>query len=384
LVLLEASKVRGYHSTLMDGILHAWSERGLAARWSKPLLCCHESFYAHLSAEARTVVDFRPVPVLDQDKRQWIRKSLVEAWVVLRCLMRLRRGDVLLITTIMPSAMILVEFLRFLFPGRRLVVMQHGEIEGAFDKDRQRIGSFGFYILLWMRMRRLGMRTHLAVLDRFIAEAVLRHFPQSVAPDELHVIPLPMIAAPTPAIRAAGSPRACFVGFNTRNKGFDVFERLADQLPAIEFRVIGAGVDRDLRGGNAIPVGSSDEFLAALGRCDIAIFPYTGGYSCSISAAATDAISSGLHLMATPRGCFVALADAFGPEIVTICQDWEEIAARLGDAAWVADRIEDRGDRAAAVAASRYGLASVGQALDDMMTKVTSIVRRRRLNGELA
>src|SRR6185369_2977603 len=90
LIFLEASKVRSYHATLMDGFICAYRAAGLEARWGRPRLLAHTSFYENLSAEAQAAVDYSPIPVDDQDNRRFIRKSLIECWVVFREMLKLR------------------------------------------------------------------------------------------------------------------------------------------------------------------------------------------------------------------------------------------------------------------------------------------------------
>lgn len=367
LVFLEVSKVRSYHSTLMDGMLRGYVAAGLPARRDRPVLYADESFYDHLSPEAREAVEYWPIPVVDQDTRRWLSKSLLETWVLLRCLLRMRPGDLLFVTTIMPSAMILVEAIKWFFPRRQMAIMQHGELDGAFLKEKQRLGSFGFYLFLWFRMRRLGSTTRVAVLDTFIADEIQRRFPGAVRPEDLHVIPLPMMPVSGDHARRPGPVRCCFIGFKSAPKGYDVFARLAETLPDLEFRVIGGGQDRRFGDESGRAIGSTDEFLAALGACDIAVMPYVSGYDCSLSAAATDAVACGLHLLTSDRSCFRALTEAFGPETVTICVDEAGMRARLSDPTWLAMCRDGKAERIARVPQSRYGLASVGKHLDAMM-----------------
>jgi len=367
LVLLEPSKLRTYHITLMDGLIRGYCLAGLERRWGRPLLLAHRSFFGNLSPEAKAAVSYRPVPVSDQDKRALIRKTLLEVLVVFLALLRLRRGQVLLVTTLTASATIFIEPMKWFFWWKRMVVIVHGEIEGAFEKERQRLGTFGFYILLWLRIRRLGSTIDLAVLDGFIRDEILREFPKSVKPDRIHVLPHPMVPLVAATARAEGPLRCCFVGYQTRNKGYDTFEALARAFPQHEFHVIGAGRDLRLADGQETALGSIDDFLKAVARCDVAIMPYTGGYRCSLSAAATDAMAAGLHLLATERGTFLALAKEFGPGSVTICRDQAAMAERLGDPAWIAAIVAGREARLGRIERSHYGLPQIGGAINRLL-----------------
>lgn len=369
LVLLEASKVRYQHSTFVDGLIRAWEARGLTARHGRPKLFAHDSLFANLSDESRAAVDHEPIAVMDPEKRRLLRKSLLEAWVVLRRLAGLERDEVLVVTTLLPSAAIIVELGKWLFPRKRLVLFHHGEIEGALDGGRKGLGSFGVYVRGWLALRRdSGSRIRIASTDRFIATGIQRAFPGAFASGPPFAIPIPMVAAnqnePDPV---ADRPRLCFIGYDTPNKGFGTFTRLAAALPDYDFHVIGGGIDRSLSDGSETPVAGNDAFLAAIARCHIAVFPYTAGYRLALSAAATDAIAAGLHLLASDRPCFLALAEALGPGTVTVCDDEGGIAARLNDRQWVNRCLSGRAARIARIDGSPYGLANVGKAIEAMM-----------------
>lgn len=367
LVVLEVSKVRSYHSTLVDGLLRSYTAASLERRFGTPVLYAARSFYDHLSTEARLSVEYRPIPVIDQDSRRWLAKSVLEAWVALRCLLALRPGELLFVTTVMPSAMVLLEMFAWLIRRGRVVVLQHGELDGAFQPEKQSLTSFGYYIFLWFRMRRVLTGTRVAVLDYFIAEELQRRFPGSVATEALHVVPLPMIPLDISTVREPGPPRCCFVGFKSPNKGYHTFRHLAQSFPEIEFRVIGAGQDRLCGRDDGKKLGSANDFIAAVARCDIAVMPYVTGYDCSLSAAATDALASGLHLLCSDRGCFRALAAAFGPKCVTVCADESAMRRRLSDQDWLSMCMAGKADRLSRVAESRYSLRSVGRHLERMI-----------------
>jgi len=68
-------------------------------------------------------------------------------------------------------------------------------------------------------------------------------------------------------------------------------------------------------------------------RCDVALMAYVAGYSCSLFAAA---LAAELHLLATERGCCVALEKKFGSVSVTICREEAAMTARLRDPMWLA------------------------------------------------
>ena len=367
LCLLEASKVRNQHSTLMNGMLLAYGEAKLEQKWGKPRLFAHSSFFEHLSPQGQKTVDFVQVPVMDPTRRRLLRKSLLEAWVVFSRLWSLHKNDVLLVTSLLPSAAVIVELMKFLFPSKRLILMVHGEIAGAGDVSRRRWGSFGFYVNIWFGIRKFGHPSALACIDAFIAEEILRRFGDAVRREEIFVIPHPLATLPKVSPREPGVVRCCFVGFDTPNKGYAVFQKVAQVVPTVQFHVIGDGVDRDIVGGGEKPLVSMESYLHAIASCDIAVFPYTAGYSASLSAAALDALSCGLHLVATRRGCFVALAEELGDDCITLFDDEDELKLLLSDKNFVADKAASRQTRLAKIANSRYGSRSVAQAINRLM-----------------
>lgn len=382
LVLLEASKVRGYHTTLMEGIVRAYTAGGLAGYRGRPRLKAHPSFYNELSPEVREAVDFESIPVIDQEDRRLIVKSLVEVWVVARSLLQLQRSEVLLVTTIMPSAMLIVEMLKWFLPRKRLVVMMHGELASAFAGQGRGIRSFAWYVSLWLRIRSVRSDVGVAVPDFFIEREVRRVLSSSIRPYQLYVIPLPMTAIEDADSEARDRYRCCFVGFRTRNKGFEIFERLATQLHDLDFYAIGAGVDYHLASGANTALPSLSHYFRAIRRCDFGIFPYTSSYGFTLSAAAVDAVSCGLHIIAFNRPCFVALEEAFGPEAVTICDNEAELLRLLQDADWLSAKAESRPERLGRIASSPYGPERVAIALEEMMVRVSGSDARSARAGK--
>jgi glycosyltransferase involved in cell wall biosynthesis len=363
LVLCEPSKVRNQHITLLDGLLQAHATFASAPA----TFLAHESLYAQLTPAARNAARLQPAAVMDPERRRLVRKSVLEAWVVARAIAALGKDEVLLITCVLPSALILIEAWKRLFPRKRVVVMLHGEMEGAFDRRRQGPGSFGFYVLRWLATRSRGSTLELAVIDDFIKGELLQRFPGKFDPDRMHVVPLPLMtphaAGPLPSAKF----RACFIGFDTPDKGFEHFAALTEAVPDVELVAIGGGRVRDLQSGTTSALANLADYLDAIARCDVGIFPYTGGYSCSLSAAVMDALSGALHVLATERGCFVGLLEALGPGVVTLERDPAAFGKYLSDPAWREAIRHRRDERQHRIAASHYNEAGVAAALQRLL-----------------
>lgn len=363
LVLCEPSKVRNQHITLIDGLVRAHATLGRKALH----FYAEASLYEHLTPTAREEVMLHPIPVMDPERRRLVRKSLLEVWVTCRRIAAVKRDQVLLVTCLLPSSLILVEAFKRFFPKARVVVMLHGEIEGAFDRRRQSPHSFGFYVLRWLRLRSAASTLEIAVIDEFIARQLLIRFPGKFDPTKLHVLPFPLLARDGVRLLKEDSFRVCFIGFDTPNKGFRHFAMLAECLKDVESITIGGGKLHDLRSGEVRPISGTDAYLEAIEQCDVAVFPYVDGYSCSLSAAAMDALSAGLHMLATDRGCFVALADALGPDAVTIEPDPALFSAWLSDAKWRGRVRATRQDRLTRVRTSRYTCEGVSVGLRSLI-----------------
>lgn len=366
LIIAEVSKVRHYHSTVTDGFLKAWRHVDANTKFGNPIVFAHQSFIDCLSSEARTMAECRTIPVIDPDKRWLVRKTLLEAWTTLRIILSMGRKDTLVIATIFPTALVVLEYLLRILPRRNVVVLQHNEVEAAITTPRPRLGSYGHANLVWHRMRGRRSPMKIAVLGSWIAEGVRKYYPHSVRDDELFVLPMPMIANVSEGRSIApGAPlRSCFVGFNTAGKGFDTFEMLAKDLPDLDFMQIGGGVLKNIRTGETQPLSDTAAFMDALARCDVAIMPNTSGYDYTLSAAATDALAAGLHLIAYDRKCFRAMQAAFGGDAVTICTSASEIRDKLASHEWREKIRATRSRRLSGIDRSEFGLTNVGHALE--------------------
>lgn len=361
LSVLEPSKVRNQHATLLAGIVAAGAELPAERRAS---LIAHASVLRELPQHAVSRWSPRTIPVMDPERRRLVRKSLLEALVVCWRIARLERSEVLLVTCLLPPALIVVEMVKRLFPQRHVVVMIHGEIEGAFEADRQHRGSFGYYVKKWLALRRWNSTLRLAVIDDFIAAEMVRSFGDTIRRKDIFVLPHPVTAmADMPCVAPVGAPRVCFIGFRTGFKGYPVFERLAARTPEATFVAIGAGQVEVVSKRAVQRLDGTSDYMRAIATCDVAVFPYVGGYRASLSAAALDAVSAGVHLIASRRGCFISLHETLGDDFVTLFDDEHEVQALLSDPAWIAACRAGRLARMAAIERSKYGIPSLTKAL---------------------
>ena len=365
---LEPSKVGPQHITLIEGWLRALASSDRIASSHDLVFCASDSTYAHLSEDLRNKLDHHPVPVMNPERRRLVRKSLLEFYVVLRALLRLRPADVLFVSCLLPTTLLMVELANRLLNRTGLFVSLHGEIEGLFDPSMHKVRNYGFWAHHWMRLRHSGSTLRLIVIDDFIKQRLLQAFPGKLDGTQISVAYHPVTAVDsTPTVPAQSRADACFIGYRTKFKGYDQFVHLANALPDRRFVAIGAGRVERLPEGPYTTLNGNDDYMAAIGGCTTAVFPYVGGYTCSLSAAVLDALSTGAHILATPRACFVGLAEHFGADWVTLYTNRDEAEALLGNSRWLADRQAGRAARIQRLEASRYGMASVRQCFEDLL-----------------
>ncbi len=219
------------------------------------------------------------------------------------------------------------------------------------------------------RNSRLGV----AVIAGFVRDALARGGIAALAPDQVEVLTFPVgptavpavtaltaVPAATPtAVPANGRPRVAFIGYKTRMKGFEIFVEAARRLATVRgsiFDVVGAGsASRRSPPGPGGPYGPGG-FIGEVGASAVAFFPYEQGYDASMSAAALDALSTGVHLLATRRGCFKAIERELGPETITLVDTVDEAVERLADPAFIARAAAGKAERRERLAEFGFGM----------------------------
>lgn len=364
---IEPSKTGRYHITLIDGYLRALS--GSSEILSRFDLVFHSSSLTreHLSPGMREGVAWRSIPVLDGDRRRLVSKSVVEFFTVLRLLLLAPRRDVVFVSCVLPTTLLMLELANGLLRHPNFFVVLHGEIEGAFEPTVQGVRSYGFWVLKWLAVRKRRSTLQVVMISDFARDGLLDAFEDKFDPATTHVVPHPIVPAVTGPADSAAPETVCFIGYRTPFKGFEAFKRASDVHPGIEFEVIGGGVVEDLRTGGTRAITTNGEFLGSVSNCAAAIFPYTSGYRLSLSAAALDALATGTHMIATSRPCFLSLEKTFGPEAVTIYRSDDELDVLLRTPGWLGARAAGRRGRREAIERSGYGLSAVGRAFERLL-----------------
>jgi len=363
---IEPSKIDNQHITLIEGYLSALMLSVKIKEKYDLFLYASSSTLAMLPSTLKSEYTCSVIPVMNAEKRRLILKTLVELFVVFRCLVKLRRGDILFISCVLPTTLWLLEYLNRLLGKSGVHVVLHGEIEGLFDITLQNFQSYGFWSKKWIHSRTAESRIMLVVLDDFIREKLVLEFPDKLDAEIVSVVHLPIVAL-SPMHKEGDSlyPSVCFVGYRSRFKGYDDFVHLATKHPTIKFLAIGGSKVEDVKTGAIKELVNNDSYINEISKCAAAIFPYTSLYSCSLSAAAVDALASGVPIIALDRACFSSLASYFGSEMVTVCSSVDKISQELEDGKLLYSHLTKEA-RLGRLSSSKYSLASVQESFEKL------------------
>ena len=91
-----------------------------------------------------------------------------------------------------------------------------------------------------------------------------------------------------------------------------------------------------------------------------------GLYNCSLSAAALDALSVGVKIIAYNRPFFASLAESFGPNSVVVCDSYADLSATMVEQQLMSNR-DRRSERLERLAKSKYSLAAVSSAFERLL-----------------
>jgi hypothetical protein len=368
---MEPSKVGPQHITLIEGYLDALLALDLPARGLRLVYRADPSSHAALSAPVRGLVPLESISVIDPEARRWVAKGVEELGHLRAAVRTMGPRDILVVTCLTAPALFLAELAAQRLGTRRVVVVLHSELEALFDPGLRSVRTWGYWAHRWFRARRPASRLGIAVIAPFVRDALERGFPTTFPPNAIRLLNFPVSEPTLPPPPEVGPSRVTFIGYKTRFKGFDSFASVATRLAGsgLDFVAIGAGRIEAVPGGVTRPYPPGSDFLHEVAASTVAVFPYTQGYVVTMSAAALDAVAAGVHVAATRRPCFEALAREFGPDSVTLFDTEDELVALLEDAAFLARVRAGAVARRALLAGSSFGptatRAAFGALLDD-------------------
>lgn len=337
--IIEPSKVGYQHFGLLNGYLEAFSHSKKIKEAFDLIFMGSKATNLCLKKNSLTSsIEFIDISVIDPRKRRFFMKTTLEAIQVIKRIILKKKGDVILVTCLLPTSLILVEFANLILNKNRIYVILHGEIESISQKSKLSVSDIGFWSRLWLKIRSRESKIEIVVIDDFIKEGLKRydnkieayvlnqainfhtdHKNNDSSEYHSHIIP------------QSKTPQVCFIGFRTRNKGFSEFQRLAEQNPGKEFIAIGDGVIESIgkKDLSKVSLKNNADYLLAIRNCSAAIFTYTKGYSLTLSSAAMDALSQGVPIIALDRPFFKSLNQYFGSAIVDIKPSVSDISSAI-------------------------------------------------------
>jgi len=369
-VVLEPSKVGVQHITLLEGYLRALLALDIAADGLELVYRADPSSYAALAEDVRRRVPLDAIAVRDPNARQWIRKIAQELRATFGALRSIADGDVLLITCLSSPSLLCFELCNSLIGRKHVVVVLHSEMEALFDDGMRSWRSWGFWAWQWSRVRERGSRLGVAVVAEFIREALTSAMPEKFKEREIAVLPIPVQPNRTPPDRT-GRHRIAFIGYRSRFKGFEVFQRLASSPESfqLEFAVIGGGSIEILPSEKRKALESANAYHAEIACSSIAVFPYTEGYVASLSAAALDALAAGVHIVATRRPCFQWIGRELGDTFVTLVDSETDFAALVADDAFLTRVRNGANRRLQLLGDSEFGADATQRAFAEILAR---------------
>lgn len=368
LIILEPSKVGTQHITLLNSYLEA----AVAASQGAVEFWCASSLWQQLDGHVRHNLRHRAIPVIDPSWRWFFVKVPLEVLVALTAILRKKPNDVMIITCLMSPALYLVALASRVLRPRAVYVVLHSELEAVLNASLSpKADGYGYWIRKFWRGC-LGHRSPgLVVISSFIRTRMLEIAEGRLAPERVRVLTQPIRLPPDIQPQSGVGrtrPKVCFIGYRTRLKGFSTFSRMASSRNDFTWLAIGGGVVENMATGQVTKLERTEDFARAVSGCDIACFPYEAGYDISMSAAVLDAVSAGVHVIASRRGCFAALRDAFGEDIVQCADGIEEINAALNR--WLAtSHRPTRVDLVNRIAASSFSQAKLQGEMRDLLSE---------------
>jgi glycosyltransferase involved in cell wall biosynthesis len=363
---LEPSKAGDQHITLIQGYLQALVE--------SPALRLKYEFHLGISRSTRDnlphdlVGQFKLalVPVMHPQKRRLVRKSFLEFFLVLWYLLKLKAGDVLFVSCMLPTSLFLLEKLGGFFRGKNVYIVVHGEVEGILMQHKESIFRIGHWAAKWFRSRKASSPFNLVVLDDFIKTRLISESNGMLNEHNVFVVHHPIFPYVSRKRDERPDHSIAFLGYRTAFKGYETFARLATRLAKCDFKVIGGGKQVSLKDGASADILSTDDYLEKVASSTVALFPYSARYDCSLSAAALDALATGTFIVASPRPFFDNLSKQFDRNFMIVYGPDDQLEAVFENLDF--DLLESRrGERIKQVQSSKYSIGRVSEAFENMV-----------------
>ena len=366
--LIEPSKVANQHITLIEGFLKAIKLSQRIQDKFDITFYASDATYRWLPNNIFSQINCKKIFVMDSKKRWLILKTLVEVFQVHSLFRKIKKNDFVIVTCLLPTSLLIIEFTNIFFK-KKLHVVLHGEIEGIFNQSQNKFKSIGYWSSAWIKYRPNDSLIKLIVLDDFIKERLVQYVPVKLSINDIYVLHHPIsnfIPINQDHNYPIKKPNICFIGFRTMNKGYESFVKMSKMCPEYNFLAIGDNKVEFLGDNSIEHVNSEKGFLENISICDVAIFPYIGGYSCSLSAAAMDALSLGIPILALELPFFINLEKYFGVDVVKTFPSADDLLIELKNYNFESSA-KRKSKRLEALNNSKFSLELISQSFEELL-----------------
>tara|TARA_B100001093_G_C26843821_1_gene1021798 strand:- start:1289 stop:2398 length:1110 start_codon:yes stop_codon:yes gene_type:complete len=357
--ILEPSKVGVQHLSFLESYLQTIINTKKVSDIFDINFVASKKTIDKLDKSKLMIVNLSTILVIDPLKRRLVLKTIVEAFQVLKLMLKKKRDDKLLITCLLPTSLIFIEQINRILKKRGIYVVLHGEIESLFDSTKQSIFRIGWWSRFWWKLRSADSKIKLVVIDDFIKDRIDKI---CINKNDIAVIHQPIIPLEK-SIPSDPIPKVCFVGYRTKNKGYREFIALAEKHPKLEFVAIGGEVEENIRTGKKNILRTHDDYLDAISSCSLALFLYTDGYRATLSGAALDAIKLGVTILALNRPFFVSISDHLGDKIVAIREDFLQVSEYLDNLQYLQSH---KLESSSLILQSKYSVKAIAKKMDEI------------------
>lgn len=293
LVIVEPNKVGHQHNT-----------------FNKEFLKLFKDLNIHFIADPSTLTlidnllynTHENINVIDGESRRFIIKTLSEIYNILKICIKYRKHNILLLS-ISPQVLFIFEIIKlFLLPSQKIWINLHGELEGVFETKKQRINSYGFWIILWLKLRKVFQKINIVILSQYIFDSI-KDKGYLIGKIDINTfiinLPIPIQRPLQDNIdKEVNNKDFLFIGQRSLKKGFQEFLSIQKKSKYNDgFYSIGQGrlIHHKTSGDEH---HSFDDYLKSVAMFSVFIFPVLSGYKATISSALCDAVGSGLLILA--------------------------------------------------------------------------------------
>ena len=354
--ILEPSKVGVQHLSFLESYLQTFISTKKVSKVFDINFVASKKTIDKLDKSKLKSVKLSSILVIDPLKRRLVLKTIVEALQVLKLMLTKKRDDKLLVTCLLPTSFILIEQINRLLKKSDVYVVLHGEIESLFDSSVQSVFRIGWWSRFWWKHRPVDSKIKLIVIDDFIKNGLDNICINS----DIAVIHQPIISLnrskPSDLIS-----KICFIGYRTKNKGYDEFIALAEKHPKLEFIAIGGEVIENIRTGEINTLKTHNDYLDAISSCQLALFLYTDGYRATLSGAALDAIKVGVPILSLNRPFFVSISEHLSDKLVVVRENLTEVSKYLDEFQY---SVRHKSESKSIILQSKYSVKAIAKSLD--------------------